>query len=240
MTKINLLDWRAERRKRREQQFYALLAVSLLTAVAAVGGAWFYMQGAIEFQQQRNQFLQDQIVETERKIKEIEELEKVKNNLLARMKVIEELQASRSATVHFFDELINTLPEGVFLTSIKQNNAEGKFRIEGTAESNGRVSTYIRNLEASGWFAEPNLEVIRTGEKNRQRKSDFILIVKNLTKATDKPPVPLTATVAVAKTAAVPVVSTANVVNAVGNLTNASVVNKVQADKKATEAGGKP
>jgi type IV pilus assembly protein PilN len=100
------------------------------------------------------------------------------------MRVIEELQASRSATVHFFDELVTTLPDGVNLTLIKQSGTN--VTIEGTAESNGRVSTYMKNLDASPWFDDPRLVVIKTGEKSSLRRSDFTLQVKNLTKANAK------------------------------------------------------
>ena len=96
------------------------------------------------------------------------------------MRVIEQLQSSRSATVHFFDELVNTLPDGIMLTSIKQTG--DTVQIDGVAESNGRISTYIKNLEASPWFNNPRLVVIKTSEKNKQREGAFTLQVQNLTK----------------------------------------------------------
>ena len=117
------------------------------------------LQGAIEYQQERNRFLQQQIVEMDKKIKEIEELEKVKANLLARMKVIEELQASRAAMVHFFDEVLNTLPEGVYIKALKQQGVN--VTIDGVAESNNRVSAYMKNVEASRWFAERLAQVCK-------------------------------------------------------------------------------
>jgi type IV pilus assembly protein PilN len=139
---------------------------------------------AIDHQKSRNDYLKQQIAETEKKIKEIQDLEKTRSSLLARMRVIEQLQASRAATVHFFDEIVNTLPDGITLTAIKQRG--GNVSLEGIAESNGRVSTYMKNLEASQWFAEPRLVVISTSQKDKQRKSTFSLQVKNLTKATAK------------------------------------------------------
>lgn len=182
MTKINLLDWRARRREQRRQQFIALMVAGVLAAGAILVSGYLGMQAELDNQDARNAYLKREIVEVDRKIKEIEELERVKNNLLSRMRVIEELQASRSATVHFFDEIVNTLPEGVNLTSIKQSGTA--VTVEGTAESNGRVSTYMKNLEASEWFEDPKLVVIKASEKNTLRRSDFTLQVRNLTKAT--------------------------------------------------------
>lgn len=182
MMKINLLDWRGQQRELRKKQFIAMMIVATLAGVIAVGVGLLLFSSAISHQNDRNQYLKQQITEIDLKIKEIQELEKVKNNLLARMRVIEELQASRSATVHFFDELVNTLPEGVTITSVKQSG--NVVTIEGAAESNGRVSTYMKNLDASAWFNDPTLVVIKTTESGNLRRSDFTLRVKNLTKAT--------------------------------------------------------
>lgn len=183
MTKINLLDWRAQRRAQLQQRFVVMMGLGAAAAAAVFAIGYLMMSNAISLQNDRNEYLKQQIADVDQKIKEIQELEKVKNNLLARMRVIEELQASRSAAVHFFDELVNTLPEGVTLTLIKQSGA--LVTLEGAAESNGRVSTYMKNLEASPWFDDPKLVVIKTSESGNQRRSDFTLQVKNLTKLTD-------------------------------------------------------
>lgn len=177
--KINLLDWRTELSNLRKNQFFAMLGLGALLAVGGVFVVWYGVTDAIEYQQERNRFLEAQIAEMDKKIKEIEELEKVKANLLARMKVIEELQASRAAMVHFFDEVLNTLPEGVYLKSLKQTGAS--VTIEGVAESNNRVSAYMKNIEASRWFADPKLVVINTRDVNRRRQSEFNLTFQNLT-----------------------------------------------------------
>jgi type IV pilus assembly protein PilN len=182
--KINLLDWRTELNTLRKTQFFAMLGIGAALAVGGVGVVYFGVQGAIDHQRGRNAFLQQQIVEMDKKIKEIEELEKVKANLLARMKVIEELQASRAAMVHFFDEILNTLPEGVYIKSLKQ--AGPNVTIDGVAESNNRVSAYMKNIESSRWFAEPRLVVINTKDVNKRRQSEFQLRFKNLTR--QKPP----------------------------------------------------
>lgn len=183
-TQINLLDWRQAKRDRLKQQFFVLLGVGAALAAALVLLGYLSALQAIDHQKQRNEYLKQQIAEADQKIKEIQDLEKTKANLLARMRVIEELQASRTATVHFFDEIVNTLPDGVSITSLKQQGAS--VTIDGIAESNGRVSTYMKNLEASQWFADPKLVVIKTTEKDKQRKSEFTLQVKNLTRAAKK------------------------------------------------------
>lgn len=180
MTKINLLDWRAARREKRRQEFVASMGLGVVAALGAVALGWVMMGNAVSRQQERNSYLSQQIAEIDQKIKEIEELEKVKQNLLARMRVIEQLQSSRSATVHFFDEIVNTLPDGITLTAVQQNG--DKVQINGVAESNGRISSYMKNLEASPWFDDPKLVVIKTSEQNRQREGQFTLQVRNLTK----------------------------------------------------------
>lgn len=185
-TRINLLDWRAARRARRRQEFLTMVGVGVGAAVALLGLGYVMITGAVEHQQNRNQYLSAQIKDLDKQIKEIEELEKVKANLVSRMNVIQQLQESRSATVHFFDEIVNTLPDGIYLNSIKQSGQN--VTIEGVAESSGRISAYLKNLDSSPWFKDPKLVVIKTGEKNRQRNSDFTLQVTNLTKASPDQP----------------------------------------------------
>ena len=180
-TRINLLDWRAARRARRKQQFLTLLGLGIGASAALLGLGYVTVTEAVAHQQNRNQFLSTQISDLDKQIKEIQELEKVKANLVSRMNVIQQLQESRSATVHFFDEIVNTLPDGIFLSSVKQSGQS--VTIEGIAESSGRISAYLKNLDSSPWFKDPKLVVIKTGEKNKQRNSEFTLQVTNLTKA---------------------------------------------------------
>jgi type IV pilus assembly protein PilN len=179
MVKINLLDWRQALREKRRKQFFAVLVLSALAAMLTVLAGVGVLSERLDHQKARNELLRKEITELDKQIVEIQELEKVKANLLARMRVIEKLQATRSAMVHFFDEIVNTLPEGVYLTSLKQTGDE--VAIDGIADSNGRISTYMKNLEGSQWFAEPSLVVIRTVERNKRRQSQFSLKVKNLT-----------------------------------------------------------
>lgn len=180
--RINLRDWREQRRQERTKEFARFAAIGGVVAATLVGAGWYLVNGAVDHQKARNDLLRTEIRAIDRKIKEIEELERVKANLLARMRIIEELQASRAQTVHFFDEIVSTLPEGVHLSEIKQ---QGKATtINGVAESNGRVSTYLKNLDASDWFANPRLVVIKTTESDggRGRVAEFTVQVTNVVK----------------------------------------------------------
>lgn len=176
MAHINLLPWRAERRKEKQREF-ALQA--LLTAILAgilLFLAHSYMDGLIQYQQERNRFLRDQIAILDKKISKIKELDKTKSELLARMKIIERLQASRPQAVHMLDQLVTTLPPGLYLTRFVQNGSN--ISISGVAESNARVSEYMRRLDASPWFSHASLEVIVTKSTPIGNVSDFKLTVK--------------------------------------------------------------
>ena len=158
MAKINLLPWRAERRANRQREFYGMLGLAAAGGLVLSFLIWFYYNQQIDGQNTRNQFLKAEIQKVEGKIKEIEALDKQKDCLLARKKVIEQLQANRSQMVHLFDSLVRTIPDGVALASIKQ---EGEIlTLEGRAQSNARVSNYMRNLEGSGWMTNPDLSII--------------------------------------------------------------------------------
>ena len=148
MARINLLPWRAERRKQRQREFGVMLGMAALAGVLLSALIWLYYNAQIDGQTERNAYLQGEIAKVEAQISEIDKLDKQKGRLLARKKVIEELQANRSQMVHLFDSLVRTIPDGVSLTSLKQ---EGDLlTLEGRAQSNARVSTYMRNLESAG------------------------------------------------------------------------------------------
>ena len=121
MARINLLPWRAERRKLRQKEFVSMLGLAGIVALLVSFLVVMYFNGQLEGQQNRNAYLREQIVLVDQQILEIEELDKKKTNLLARKQVIEQLQASRSQMVHLFDQLVRTIPEGVRLSSIKQS-----------------------------------------------------------------------------------------------------------------------
>lgn len=176
MARINLLPWRAERRKQRQKEFGVMLAGAAFAGVVL----WFlvnsYYNGQIDGQKARNAFLQGEIKQVEARIAEIEELDRQKARLLARKEVIEQLQANRSQMVHLFDSLVRTIPDGVVLTSIKQVGE--KLTLEGRSQSNARVSTYMRNLEGSGWMTKPDLSIIEARDGVAGLPYAFNLVVQ--------------------------------------------------------------
>ena len=176
MARINLLPWRAERRKARQKEFVGMLGLAALGGVLASFLIVTYYNGRISNQNGRNEYLRGEISKVDTQIKEIEELDKKKGKLLARKEVIEQLQANRSQMVHLFDSLVRTIPDGVTLTSIKQ---EGEIlTLGGRSQSNARVSTYMRNLEGSGWMTNPDLNVIEAKAGNTGLPYEFNLKVK--------------------------------------------------------------
>ena len=158
MARINLLPWRAERRKQRQKEFLAMLAVSGVLALVLSFLIISYYNGQISGQNERIGFLQTQIATVDAQIKEIEALDEKKGKLLARKEVIEQLQANRSKMVHLFDSLVRTIPDGVILTSVQQEG--DKLTLQGRSQSNARVSNYMRNLEGAGWMTRPELSII--------------------------------------------------------------------------------
>jgi type IV pilus assembly protein PilN len=179
MARINLLPWRAERRKQRQQEFMGLLGLSALAALAISVVIVLYYSGQIDGQKKRNVYLENQIAEVDKQIKEIDELDKKKENLLRRKEVIEQLQASRSQMVHLFDELVRTIPDGLRLNTIRQQGSE--LSLQGYAQSNARVSTYMRNLQVSGWMTKPELSVIevKDGDKGLPYAFSLRVTLKN-------------------------------------------------------------
>ena len=176
MARINLLPWRAERRRQRQKEFMAMLGASALAAVVVSFMIWMFYNGQIDGQNERNEYLRQQITEVDKKIEEIKQLDLKKQKLLARKDVIEKLQANRSQMVHLFDSLVRTIPDGVTLTSIQQDGEMLKLR--GRSQSNARVSTYMRNLEGSGWMTNPELSVIEARGENKGLPYEFDLTVK--------------------------------------------------------------
>ena len=159
MAKVNLLPWRAARRKVRQQEFYYLLGGAAIVALVLGLMVNFYYSTQVDGQTKRNAYLTDQINQLDSKIAEIKALDEEKDKLLRRKDVIEQLQANRSQMVHLFDELVRTIPDGVRLTSVKQDG--NKLTLVGQSQSNARVSAYMRNIETSGWMTNPDLSVIR-------------------------------------------------------------------------------
>ena len=160
MARINLLPWRAERRVQRQREFYVMLAAAAVAGLLLSFLLWFHYDRQVAGQTERNEFLKAEIAKVQAQNKEIEKLDEQKRRLLARKDVIEKLQANRSQMVHLFDSLVRTIPDGVMLGNIKQ---EGEvLTLEGRAQSNARVSSYMRNLETSGWMTKPELSIIES------------------------------------------------------------------------------
>jgi type IV pilus assembly protein PilN len=182
MARINLLPWRENIRKKRQRDFgFATLFAIILTA-AGCAGVYFYIDGMIKHQNKRNNFLKREIAAVDRQIKEIEELERTKAKLIARMNVIQQLQSSRPQVVHLFDELVETIPDGAFLTRLVQSG--GNLTLDGRAQSNARVSAYMRNIESSEWIGSPNLQVITNEQKQQDLGlSNFSLQAKQIVKS---------------------------------------------------------
>jgi len=178
MARINLLPWRETLRKKRQRDFgiYALAAVLFMGAAAA--GVHFFVDGMIESQVKRNRYLEKEIAAMDRKIKEIQELEKTKAKLLARMNVIQTLQISRPEVVHLMDEVVVTIPEGLFLTQLNQKGID--LTLSGRAQSNARVSAYMRNIDESEWLGKPILQVISNKSKTGTGMSHFTLNAKQI------------------------------------------------------------
>ncbi len=155
MARINLLPWRAERRKQREREFYMQLGVAAVAGIIVIllWGAW--MGARIDNQSQRNAYLHGEIRQLDAKISKIKDLEKVRQRLLARKGIIEQLQANRSQMVHLFDEMVKTIPSSVRLTALKQTG--NSLTLKGVAQSNASVARYMRNLEASPWMKQVDL-----------------------------------------------------------------------------------
>ena len=190
MPRINLLPWREAERKRKRQEFFLSIGAAIATAALVILVGRWQMNAAIEHQNARNQIISDEIAVLDKQIQEILGLEKQKERLLARMEIIETLQRSRPEIVHVFDEVVRVLPEGVYLTYLKQSGT--RFEIRGVAQSSTRVSAFMRNIDQSVWLKEPDLEVVQvTAPKGRgdvpgPRSSEFTVTAKQGGMATEE------------------------------------------------------
>jgi len=180
MTCINLLPWREMQRKERRRQLASVAFGAVVLMGAIVLYAHLHVDAMIDDQQARNTFLQKQIKQVDAQIKEIKDLESQRKKLLARMNIIQQLQSNRPLEVHLFDELVKTLPEGVYLTKLKQKG--DSLQVMGAAQSNARVSEFMRNLDASKWLAKPRLDVIQADKDKQEqaRVSKFTLDVQQV------------------------------------------------------------
>ncbi len=164
MAKINLLPWREDQRAEKAKKFGISAILTALIGAGIVFAGIRYAEQKIDHQESRNAYLQNEIDLLKKDLKEIEELESTKANLLARMDIIQELQTRRPQVVHTFQELAERVPDGVYLQSMRQKKDVLAF--EGKADSNARVSTLMRNLGSSDWFKQPGLELIESKDRD--------------------------------------------------------------------------
>lgn len=176
MATINLLPWREEFRQEKKKEFIVQLAGVCILALL-VAFMWIRsVDSAIASQNQRNGMLQAEIKQLQSQVKEIQELKKRRAELIDRMKVIQDLQGTRPIIVRYFDELVRAVPDGIFITKLSRTGVV--IKIEGVTESNNRVSTFMRQLNDSSWFAEPNLKSVVANNKFGEQASVFSLELK--------------------------------------------------------------
>ena len=185
MAHINLLPWREELRKQKQQQFAVVSAGTAVIGALLVLLAHMQMEGLIDKQNQRNRFLENEIAELDKKIAKIKDLEKTKAALLARMDIIQQLQHSRPQSVHLMDSLVYTIPDGVYLNKINQKGSS--LTLSGIAQSNARVSAYMRNIDNSKWLGKPKLDVIETKDDKQRRSAEFVLRASQVVPAAEGP-----------------------------------------------------
>src|SRR6202050_405261 len=162
MPRINLLPWREEERRERKLKFLVALGGASIVGVVVAGALYLLMGSMVDAQNRRNDMLRAEIKQLDKQIEEINDLENAKQKFIARMEIIEKLQRSRPQIVHVFDDIVRTLPDGVYLTGVKQTDKKLKF--DGVAQSSTRVSAFMRNIDGSEWLKNPELEVVESGK----------------------------------------------------------------------------
>ena len=176
MPRINLLPWREAERKKRQRDFGMATGAAVVVGFAVIMLTTVAFNQMISGQKARNERLTKEINVLQKSIEEIDGLERQKERLLARMEIIEQLQKSRPEIVHLFDEMVRQLPEGVYLTGMKQTGA--RVEIRGVAQSSTRVSALMRQVDASEWMADPEVERVETKQSGNSRQSEFVVYLK--------------------------------------------------------------
>ncbi|GEM_PF-287711 len=189
MMKINLLPWRDELRKERETRFAAATGIAVAASAIIFLLVHLYIAGLINYQNRRNDYLNEEIKKADEKIEQIKELKKKREQLYNRMEVIQKLQASRPEVVHLFDELVKQLPSGVYFTGLAQKNRT--ITINGVAQSQASISTLMRKLDGgipggSEWFKDVKLVVIKTVEQGGKKESQFTLQMEQPSQNTEE------------------------------------------------------
>jgi len=184
MARINLRPWREEKRAKLQRDFIGYLVAAVIAGGALVFAWQFQVNGQIDAQQARNNYLKTATKELDEKIKQIQDLRERREELLARMQVIQDLQGKRPVIVRVFDEMVRTLPDGVFYLNLVKE--QEKVDITGMAESNNRISALMRHFENSEWFAEPNLTNVAKADERRAGYSQFNMTVLQRTPGVDE------------------------------------------------------
>jgi type IV pilus assembly protein PilN len=175
MAKINLLPWRQVYREEKKREFLGVIAIVF---IAAALGAYTWVssvEASIENQESRNRLLEQEIAKLDAQVKEISELKKIRDDLLARIKVIQDLEGTRPVIVRYFDDFARAIPDGVYITMMDKKGTA--ITIEGVAESYNRVASFMRNLDASDWFAAPNLTSVTAAPEEGEQASKFKMTV---------------------------------------------------------------
>jgi len=183
MPAINLLPWREAERKKRQRDFGVAAGGAIVAGIAVIMLTMFAFSQMIKSQNDRNGRLTVEIAELEKSILEIDGLERQKERLLARMDIIEQLQKSRPEIVHLFDELVRQLPEGVYLTGMKQTGAA--VELKGIAQSSTRVSALMRQVDASEWLSDPGVVKVETTEQGPARQAEFVVTMSQVSSDPD-------------------------------------------------------
>ena len=173
MPRINLLPWREQERKIRRREFMVAGGGAVFAAVIFVLGGKLLYSSWTDAQKEKNNLLTKEIVKLDAQIADIQDLENRKQRLVARLEIIEKLQRKRPEIVHLFDEIVKTVPEGIYLTTIKQTG--NKLEIHGVAQSSTRVSTFMRNIDSSVWMDNPVLQVVESSRDSPTGGSNFTL-----------------------------------------------------------------
>jgi type IV pilus assembly protein PilN len=173
MPRINLLPWREQERKVRRREFMVAAGGAVFASVIFILGGKVLYSSWTDAQNEKNNLLKKEIVKLDAQIADIQDLENRKQRLVARMEIIERLQRKRPEIVHLFDEIVKTVPDGIYLTAIKQTG--NKLEIRGVAQSSTRVSTFMRNIDSSVWMDNPVLQVVESAKDSSTGGSNFTL-----------------------------------------------------------------
>jgi len=186
MPRINLLPWRAELRQKRKKEFFMALLGAVIAGAALVYLSALTVQGWTNSQRERNEILKAEITTLDKQIEEIKGLKSQRERLLARMRVIDQLQRSRPEVVHLFDEIVKAVPEGVSLTDIAQ--AGPRIELRGVAQSSTRVSALMRNIDGSKWMKDPSLDIVEsvTAGAGVDKNSKFKLFAQQIPMVTSE------------------------------------------------------